>query len=70
MAGWMAYYAFRAVQQGVSGLVMGAVLGLSTAMALFLVYNVAAGGNPPRRSSHAAAAAAAAAVPAEPAASS
>lgn len=53
----MAYYAYRAVQQGVSSLVMGSLLGLSAAMALFLLYNVAAGGNPPRRGTHAAAAA-------------
>jgi hypothetical protein len=54
LAGWLAYYAYRAVQQGVSGMLMGALLGLSAAMALFLFYNVAAGGNPPRRGSHAA----------------
>ncbi|PRW20473.1 FATTY ACID EXPORT chloroplastic-like [Chlorella sorokiniana] len=57
LAGWLAYYSYRAVQQGVSSLVMGTLLGLSAAMALFLVYNVAAGGNPPRRGTHAAAAA-------------
>lgn len=56
----MAYYSYRAVQQGVSSLVMGSILGLSAAMALFLAYNVAAGGNPPRRGTHAAVAAAAA----------
>ena len=44
------------MQQGVSSLIMGTLLGLSVAMALFLVYNVAAGGNPPRRGTHAAAA--------------
>lgn len=56
LAGWLAYYSYRAVQQGVSSLVMGTLLGLSAAMALFLVYNVAAGGNPPRRGTHAPAA--------------
>ena len=50
----MTYYAYRAVQQGVSSLVMGVLLGLSSAMSLFLLYNVAAGGNPPRRKPHAA----------------
>lgn len=63
LAGWLAYYSYRAVQQGVSSLIMGTLLGLSAAMAIFLVYNVAAGGNPPRRGTHAAAAAAAAAEP-------
>lgn len=53
----MAYYAYRGVQAGVSQLAMGALLGLSAAMAAFLAYNVAAGGNPPRRSKHGAAAA-------------
>jgi hypothetical protein len=52
LAGWLAYYAYRAVQQGVSRMAMGALLGLSAAMALFLSYNVAAGGNPPRRGGH------------------
>lgn len=66
LAGWLAYYAYRAVQQGVSRMFMGALLGLSAAMALFLVYNVVAGGNPPRRGPQAAAVAAEAAAAAEP----
>ncbi|KAL4449028.1 hypothetical protein ABPG77_007745 [Micractinium sp. CCAP 211/92] len=56
LAGWLAYYAWRAVQQRVAPVFMGALLGLSSAMALFLLYNVAAGGNPPRRGTHAPAA--------------
>ncbi|KAL4422629.1 hypothetical protein ABPG75_008826 [Micractinium tetrahymenae] len=63
LAGWLAYYAWRAVQQRVAPVFMAGLLGLSAAMALFLVYNVAAGGNPPRRGTHAAAAAA---LPADP----
>ncbi|KAL4852852.1 Protein FATTY ACID EXPORT 1 [Chlorella vulgaris] len=62
LAGWLAYYAYRGLQQRVSPMLMGALLGLSAAMALFLSYNVAAGGNPPRKSSHAAASPAAAAA--------
>ncbi|PSC70132.1 FATTY ACID EXPORT chloroplastic-like [Micractinium conductrix] len=61
LAGWLAYYAARAVQQGVASTAMGCLLGLSAAMALLLLYNLAAGGNPPRRGTHAAAPAPAAA---------
>lgn len=63
LAGWMGYYAYRAVQQGFSPMIMGCLLGLSTAMSLFLAYNVAAGGNPPPRVKHAAAASTLAAEP-------
>lgn len=69
LAGWLAYYAWRAVQQRVAPLFMGALLGLSAAMALFLLYNVAAGGNPPRRGTHATTPAAVAAEPSPAAAS-
>ena len=60
LSGWLAYYAYRAVQQGVSGLALGALLGLSAAMSAFLLYNLLAGGNPPPRKRVSAAGAAAA----------
>ena len=69
LSGWLAYYAYRAVQQGVSGLALGALLGLSAAMCAFLLYNVAAGGNPPPRKRVAAAPTTAAGAAAAPAAS-
>ncbi len=48
----VAYFALPYVQSSWQGYIAGALVALSSASALFCLYNILAGGNPPKTGKH------------------